>query len=121
MVQTIVNIVLFILIIWFITSRVLPPKGVRMITPTELKQQLRKKDVQYVDVRTPMEFRAHHLLGFKNIPLNELPSRVHELSKEKEVIVICQSGMRSMKASKLLKKMGFRHVTNVKGGINAWV
>lgn len=43
MVQTIVNIVLFILIliIWFITSRVLPPKGVRMINSTELKQQLR--------------------------------------------------------------------------------
>ncbi|MGG3924306.1 rhodanese-like domain-containing protein, partial [Geobacillus thermodenitrificans] len=41
-------------------------------------------------------------------------------SKEKEVVVICQSGMRSQKASKWLKKMGFQHVTNVKGGLNAW-
>ena len=91
-----------------------------MITTAELKKELGKKDVQYVDVRTPAEFRANHIRGFKNIPLHELPKRANELSKEKEVIVICQSGMRSTKASRLLKKLGFEHVTNVKGGMNAW-
>lgn len=42
------------------------------------------------------------------------------LSKEREVVLICQSGMRSNKASKTLKKSGFEKVTNVKGGMNAW-
>ena len=37
-----------------------------------------------------------------------------------EVVVICQSGMRSKQASKLLRKQGFNKVTNVKGGMNAW-
>jgi rhodanese-related sulfurtransferase len=49
-----------------------------------------------------------------------LKQRVHELSKDKEVIVVCQSGMRSNQASKLLKKLGFTQVTNVIGGMNAW-
>jgi rhodanese-related sulfurtransferase len=120
MAQTVINIVLFLLLAWFIAIRVIPPRGVRMITTAELKKELGKKDVQYVDVRTPAEFRANHIRGFKNIPLHELPKRANELSKEKEVIVICQSGMRSTKASRLLKKLGFEHVTNVKGGMNAW-
>ncbi|MED4972163.1 MULTISPECIES: rhodanese-like domain-containing protein [Geobacillus] len=118
--QTIINIILFVLLVWFFASRFIPPKGVRMITTAELKRRLKEPGVQYIDVRTPTEFRSYHLPGFRNIPLHELATRVHELSKEKEVIVICQSGMRSQKASKILKKLGFRSVTNVKGGLNAW-
>ncbi|AGT32375.1 sulfurtransferase [Geobacillus genomosp. 3] len=118
--QTIINIMLLVLLAWFLASRFIPPKGVRMITTAELKRRLREPGVQYIDVRTPMEFRSYHLPGFRNIPLHELATRAHELSKDKEVVVICQSGMRSQKASKRLKKMGFQHVTNVKGGLNAW-
>jgi rhodanese-related sulfurtransferase len=101
-------------------TRLLPAKGVRNISTNELKAELGKKDKQYIDVRTPTEFRANHIRGFKNIPLHELKQRVQELSKDKEVIVICQSGMRSNQASKLLKKLGFTQVTNVIGGMNAW-
>jgi rhodanese-related sulfurtransferase len=46
---------------------------------------------------------------------------VNRLKKEKEIVVICQSGMRSKKASQLLKKQNFTSVTNVKGGMNAWL
>ena len=120
MVQTIINIGLVLLVIWFVVNRFQPIKGVRIISVVQLKKELRKKDVHYIDVRTPIEFHTNHIPGFKNIPLHELPKRVHELSKDKEVIVICQSGMRSAKASKLLKKLGFQRVTNVKGGMNSW-
>ena len=41
--------------------------------------------------------------GFQNIPLNELASKASQLDKNKEVIVICQSGMRSKQAAKVLK------------------
>ncbi|MCY8721486.1 rhodanese-like domain-containing protein, partial [Bacillus sp. S10C12M] len=40
--------------------------------------------------------------------------------KDQEVFVICQSGMRSLKASKVLKKQGFKNITNIKGGMNTW-
>ncbi|MEW5323609.1 rhodanese-like domain-containing protein [Geobacillus thermoleovorans] len=120
MAQTVIDIILFVLLAWFLASRFIPPRGVQMITTAELKRRLKQPGVQYIDVRTPMEFRSYHLPGFRNIPLHELTARAHELSKEKEVIVICQSGVRSQKASKLLKKMGFEHVANVRGGLNAW-
>ncbi|CAM4099576.1 Rhodanese domain-containing protein [Lederbergia lenta] len=100
----------------------MPTKGVRQITTTDLKRELNDKNKQYIDVRTPEEFKARNIQGFKNLPLHQLAQQaVSELSIEKEVVVICQSGMRSNKASKLLKKQGFKQVTNVKGGMGAWL
>lgn len=116
----IINGLIIFLAVWMLARRLFPAKGVRNISKNELKAELGKNDKQFIDVRTPLEFRANHIRGFKNIPLHELKQRVHELSKDKEVIVICQSGMRSNQASKLLKKLGFTKVTNVRGGMNAW-
>lgn len=78
-----------------------------------------KKEKQFIDVRTVGEYRGNHMKGFQNIPLNELASKVNQLDKNKEVIVICQSGMRSKQAAKVLKKLGFQRVINVSGGMNA--
>lgn len=116
-----VNYIIIALFLFFILQRVLPAKGVRHISTTDLKEELRSKEKQFVDVRTPGEFKGNHIKGFKNIPLNQLSQKAEkELSKEKEVIVICQSGMRSKNASKVLKKLGFPKVTNVKGGMLTW-
>jgi len=115
-----VNYLFLALIAFFLIQRFLPVKGVKQITTSDLKNQLNDKSKQYIDVRTPAEFRGNNIRGFKNIPLHQLAQKVNELSKEKEVVVICQSGMRSSKASKLLKKHGFKLVTNVKGGMSAW-
>jgi len=98
----------------------LPTKGVRQISTSELKNELNDRNKQYIDVRTPGEFSGNHIKGFKNMPLNQLSGKANTLSKDKEIIVICQSGMRSNKASKVLKKLGFKEVTNVKGGMSAW-
>ncbi|MEH7246408.1 rhodanese-like domain-containing protein [Neobacillus niacini] len=116
-----INYVLLALFIVFIGYRILPTKGVRNISTAELKNELRDKDKLFIDVRTPGEYKGNHIREFKNIPLNLLSQKAEkELSKDKEVIVICQSGMRSGQASKLLKKLGYTKVTNVKGGMNAW-
>lgn len=93
---------------------------VRQITTDELKKELNNKNKQFIDVRTPMEYKANHIKQFKIIPLNTLRSQATHLSKEKEVIVICRSGMRSNVAAKQLKKLGFKKITNVKGGMNVW-
>ncbi|MGE7763050.1 rhodanese-like domain-containing protein [Peribacillus sp. NPDC097895] len=118
---TIVNIFILGVIVWFLYQRFFPKKGINNITATELKAELNNKgSKQFIDVRTPNEYRGKHIKGFKNIPLNELGKRAQELSKDKEVVVICQSGMRSSSASKALKKLGFTEVTNVKGGMSSW-
>ncbi|PEB56534.1 sulfurtransferase [Bacillus pseudomycoides] len=118
--NVVLNMLLIILVAWFIISRFLPVKGVKNINGKELKAALHKKNNQFIDVRTPSEFRGNHIQGFRNIPLNELMQKVNHLDKNKEVIVICQSGMRSKQAVKMLKKLGFQHITNVSGGMNAW-
>lgn len=118
--STIINIVLMALAVWLIAQRFMPVKGIKNITTGTLRNELGKRDKQYVDVRTPGEFNGHHIQGFKNIPLNQLASKSSSLKKEQEVIVICQSGMRSKQAAKLLKKQGFQNITNVTGGMSAW-
>ncbi|KAA0546614.1 rhodanese-like domain-containing protein [Bacillus sp. BGMRC 2118] len=115
-----VNYVIFALVLFFIIRRILPIKGINNITAAELKNQLNDKNKQYIDVRTPAEFKSNNIRGFKNIPLHLLPQKLNELSKDKEVIVICQSGMRSSKAGTILKKNGFTQITNVRGGMSAW-
>jgi rhodanese-related sulfurtransferase len=116
-----INYIVIALFLFFIIQRFLPTKGVNNISTADLKVEMKDKNKQFVDVRTPGEFKGNSIRGFKNIPLHQLAQKAEkELSKDKEVIVICQSGMRSQKASKTLKKLGFTKVTNVKGGMSAW-
>lgn len=115
------NYLIIGLFLLFIIKRIIPTKGVRQISTTDLKNELKDKNKQFVDVRTPGEFKGNNIKGFKNLPLQQLAQKAEkELSKDKEVVVICQSGMRSQNATKILKKLGFTNVTNVKGGMSAW-
>ncbi|TVP80792.1 MAG: rhodanese-like domain-containing protein [Alkalicoccus sp.] len=98
----------------------MPAKGVKSISTEELKSRLGEKDVQYVDVRTPAEYKGNHIRDFKNIPLHQLGSKSDKLDKSRETMLICQSGMRSSRAAKTLKKQGFTNVVNVKGGMSSW-
>ncbi|MRG85740.1 rhodanese-like domain-containing protein [Salinibacillus xinjiangensis] len=106
---------------YFVVSRFIPVKGIENITTEQAKAKFKVKKVQFVDVRTPGEYKANHRKPFKNIPLNQLAQKSTELDRDKEVVVICQSGMRSMKAAKTLKKQGFKQISNVKGGMSAWI
>ncbi|MDO7487112.1 rhodanese-like domain-containing protein [Peribacillus frigoritolerans] len=118
---TIFNLIILGFIVWFLYQRFVPVKGIKNINAAELKAVLNNKgNKQWIDVRTPNEYKDNHIKGFINIPLNELGKRTQELSKDSEVIVICQSGIRSSKASKALKKLGFNEVTKVKGGMISW-
>ena len=113
--------IFLIVIIALMLRMFLPVKGVSNITSQEAKEKFKQKDVQFVDVRTPGEYKAGHQKKFTNIPLSNLAGRMSELDKTKEVVLICQSGMRSMRAARMLKKKGFEKVINVKGGMSAWV
>lgn len=75
-----------------------------------------------VDVREADEFAAAHLRDARNIPLKELTNRIAELDKfkSKAVIVVCQSGVRSAKATTQLKNAGFNEVYSLNGGLQAW-
>lgn len=63
--------------------------------------------VTLLDTRTAAEYAAGHVEGFKNIPVDELRERIGELDKDKRVYVICQSGLRSYIACRILSGYGF--------------
>lgn len=67
----------------------------------------RDSSVTLLDVRTPMEYSMGHAEGFLNIPVDELRERIEELDKHKPVYVMCQSGLRSYLASRILMGSGF--------------
>ncbi|MBS1153906.1 MAG: rhodanese-like protein [Myxococcaceae bacterium] len=73
-----------------------------------------------LDVRTDDEFKARHLEGAVNIPVEDLEKRIAELTdKKRPVVVYCKSGGRSAKAAALLKAAGFTQVHDL-GGIGNW-
>ncbi len=118
--EIIFYIILGIIIIWFFRSQFLPAKGVNHIGTEELKKIIKNKNYQLIDVRTPHEFSVNHIKGFKNIPIAHMNQQQAKFDKNKNIVLLCQSGMRSNKAAKKLKKWGFEKVTNVKGGIVTW-
>ena len=68
-----------------------------------------------LDVRTVMEYSRGHLEGFRNIPVDELRNHLDELEKDKPVYVICQSGLRSYIATRILEGNGYE-AYNFAGG-----
>jgi rhodanese-related sulfurtransferase len=75
-----------------------------------------------LDVRSTEEFATGHLQNAVNIPLNNLKERLKEIekSKKQQVIVLCESGIRSATASALLMNNGFETVASLNGGIAEW-
>jgi rhodanese-related sulfurtransferase len=76
-------------------------------------------DIVILDVRNPDEYDICNLNGVL-IPMSELPNRLHELDKNKHIIVHCHAGGRSKRATQFLLDHGFKQVTNLRGGITAW-
>ncbi|WP_297332281.1 MBL fold metallo-hydrolase [Flavobacterium sp.] len=68
------------------------------------------------DVRKKSEYDSEHVIGAKNVPLNEIYSHLAEIPKDKPVILHCAGGYRSMIAASILKQLGYENITDVRGG-----
>jgi adenylyltransferase/sulfurtransferase len=92
------------------------------ITPTELRQKLSDgADVVLIDVREPYEWDAGHIEGAVHIPMNQVPQRLADIPKDKEVVMICRSGGRSGHMQQhLLGTQGYSRVKNLVGGMQRW-
>ncbi len=91
------------------------------ITPRELAERLaRGERIRLIDVREPHELEIVRFPGAENIPLSQLPERMHELDSSEEIVLICHRGSRSARALYLLQTAGFRRVKNLRGGLQAW-
>jgi adenylyltransferase/sulfurtransferase len=95
---------------------------VKEVTVQEFKQMIENQhDYQLIDVREPYEFEIVNL-GGELIPLNTIENSLEKLRSDKQVIVLCRSGVRSARAIETLEtKYGFSNLYNLKGGVLAWV
>ena len=81
---------------------------------------MHKAGAVLIDVRTPAEVAKGMAAATAiNIPLQEMPQRLSEFPKDKDLLIYCRSGKRSMAASKFLVENGYTRVFNVEGGILA--
>ncbi len=93
------------------------------ISSSELKQQLSGKSiVNIIDVREELEYHTFNI-GGENIPIGKLPEMIDELNYKKtdEIVVLCQHGIRSQTARKILTAAGFTNVRNLNGGLRHYI
>ncbi|HUI90309.1 MAG TPA: rhodanese-like domain-containing protein [Anaerolineales bacterium] len=73
-----------------------------------------------LDVRSQDEWNQFHIKGSTLIPLDQLPSRLSEVPKDQDVVVVCLTGHRSQSGTAILQQAGYTHVFCLSGGLTAW-
>jgi adenylyltransferase/sulfurtransferase len=86
----------------------------------ELKRRLDAGEGLFIlDVREPNEYQIANL-GGTLIPMNDVPRRLAEIDRNREIVVQCKSGGRSQRVAEFLAQSGYSNVKNLAGGIHAW-
>lgn len=103
---------------------------VNELFPWDLGEILQEREVLLLDVREPAEFESMHIAGSINVPRGVLETAceydyeetVPELveARDKEIIVVCRSGNRSVFVCDVMQQMGYRNVSSLKTGLRGW-
>lgn len=94
---------------------------VKQISIEEFKEKIENNEnIQIVDVRGATEYESGHIKGADHVFLGTILDNLEKVEKEKEVIIHCQSGMRSSLAYSLLSRAGFENIINYDGGMAEW-
>jgi glyoxylase-like metal-dependent hydrolase (beta-lactamase superfamily II)/rhodanese-related sulfurtransferase len=109
------------------TNRGLADMPWAMLTASPAVQEIdidaletRPGEAVVLDVREPEEYAHGHVPGAINLPQADLASRLDEVPRDRPVLMICERGMRSLRAAQFLMQMGIENVVSVKGGTAAW-
>lgn len=96
--------------------------GFKSVTPAQATQLINREAAVVLDVRDTGEFGAGHIVNARHVPLGELEARLKELDglKDTPLIVTCQTGQFSARASDILRKHNFVKVYKLGGGLIAW-
>lgn len=119
----IVGLAVFAVVIFGAISAMTPPAektGLPREVSVAEAAALRDQGAFVLDVREPDEWNAGHIPGATLIPLGELESRVDELPRDQQIVVVCRSGNRSQTGRDILLDAGFQDVTSMGGGMNDW-
>lgn len=97
-----------------------PTEQIGALTATELKEQLAKDALLLVDIRETHEWEDGYVKGSKYIYVGELEEHADELPRDRPIATTCGWGGRGGLAASILRRLGFREISNVLGGLNAW-
>ena len=97
--------------------------SVKEIDAKELSQWVSKEDhaIRVIDVRQMEEIAMGTVPKAEALPLQTLPAKVHEFSRDEKMVMVCRSGARSAQACMFLQQQGFSNVYNLRGGMMGWV
>ncbi len=93
----------------------------KVISLETAKDLITNNGVQVIDLRGASEYNAGHIAKADNVFVGTLEDNLEKVSKDKKVIVYCQSGDRATIGYSILAKNGFKNVANFAGSINEWV
>ena len=94
---------------------------VKEVDAQELKTRLDAgEDVALIDIRSEAEVAQGVLPDSEHLAMHLIPLRMHDLPKDKDVVLYCRSGARSYHACNFLGQQGIGNVINLRGGIIAW-
>ena len=95
---------------------------INSISVIELQQKINDQDdFVMIDVRETFE-REHFNIGGVHIPMQTVFERIDEIPLNKEVVLYCQKGIRSMIViQRLSEKFGYKNLINLQGGMDAWL
>ncbi len=91
---------------------------VKRISAQQLEDEIKKKEVNIIDVRKESEYNAEHLDGAYNKPLAYINNWIHHINPEEHFYLHCAGGYRSMMAASILQARGYRNFTEIEGGFN---
>lgn len=84
------------------------------------KDMLEHQNILIIDVRNKDAYNEGHINGAKNIPLDQLDKRMTKLSRDKDIVVYCQTGSRSIRAIRKLEIAGFTRLYHMHQGLRGW-
>ena len=73
-----------------------------------------------LDVREPAEVASAAITGSQHLPMRQIPEAMVDLPRDRQILVLCHVGGRSLRVTQYLRANGFDKVSNVAGGIVAW-
>ena len=113
---------LAVLVVAYICVEFLYAESHASIPAKEVVNLINHDNAVILDIRTPEEFIAGHIISSLNIPLAELAGDINKIRKHalKSIIIVCTSGRDSSTPIKILKKEGFQNVFKLIGGIQGW-
>lgn len=94
----------------------------KKICPNKINEIINRKRL-IVDVRENFEYQNYRIdvQNMTNIPLSDIEQRINEFPNDREIILVCNNGLRSSMALKFLEQRGFNNLRYIEGGIVKWI